>query len=159
MNSGSATRVADAFGLVYAAGALAREFGALPGKWNCLRAARAAYELNRSAATTTAWRDKVIELSRAKGVLDVSGGLPRLNDNESADIAAFLSVGRSGRRELLLTPTALERAFADRRALFRDEQVKRMMITDGGRKTVKRRLRAGHKPERVYCFRLPRRLR
>ena len=155
-NSGSESRVAYAFGLVYAAGKLAKSFGALPPKWNCLKAARAAYELNRSAIAGLSWRQRVIRLSRAKGAVDLSKGLTRLSDDELTAIPAFKAVGRCWRRELLLTPAALEKAFADRRSLFRDDRVKRMMITDSGRKTVKRRLRAGHKPERVYCFKLPR---
>lgn len=154
MNSGSATRVADVFGLVYAAGILAKQFGALPDKWNCLTAARAAYELNRSTVTAMSYRDRILRLARAKGVLDLSKGLPSLSD---ADLEALpgLVGGRNGRRELLLTPKALERAFPDRRALFRDEHIQRMMVTDEGRKTVKRRLRDNHSPERVHCFRLP----
>jgi hypothetical protein len=155
-NSGSESRIADAFGLVYAAGKLAKSFGALPPNWKCLKAARVAYELNRSAAAGIRWRQRVIRLSRAKGVVDLSKGLARLSDADLAAIPAFKAIGRAGRQELLFTPAALETAFADRRSLFRDPQIKRMMITDRDRKSVKRRLRAGHEPERVYCFRLPR---
>jgi hypothetical protein len=89
-------------------------------------------------------------------VVDLSKGLARLSDADLAAIPAFKAIGRAGRQELLFTPAALETAFADRRSLFRDPQIKRMMITDRDRKSVKRRLRAGHEPERVYCFRLPR---
>lgn len=156
-NSGSEIRVVDAFGLVYAAGVLAKRYGALPSKWNCLKAARAAYELNRSAAVPLSWRDRLLRLARAKGVIDLSDGLPDLTDVERDRVPAFVAVGRGGRRELLLTPAALDRAFADRRSMFRDPDVKRMMITDKDHKAVKRRIRAGQKQERAYCFRLPRR--
>lgn len=155
MNSGSATRVADAFGLVYAAGKLAKRYGALPGSWNCLKATRAAYELNRAAVTSETYRERLIGLAKGAAVVDLSRKRASADELEAAQ--ALLSLGRGGRRELLLTPKALERAFADSRALFRDPAVKRMMISDDGRKTVKRRLRPDRKPERVYCFVLPRR--
>ena len=154
MNSGSATRVADAFGLVYAAGKLAKRYGALPTGWNCLKAARAAYELNRAALTAETYRDRLIGLAERDSAVDLSKGAatPEAIDNA----CALVTVGRGGRRELLLTPNALDRAFADSRALFRDPAVKRMMISDERRKTVKRRLRPDGKPERIYCFALPR---
>lgn len=155
LDSGSATRVADAFGLVYAAGKLAKRYGALPDTWNCLKAARAAYEINRAMVTAESYRERVVSLAQSDAVVDLSRR--RVSAGELEAAKGLLSVGRGGRRELLLTPKALERTFADRRALFRDPAIKRMMISDEGRKTVKRRLRPKRKPERVYCFVLPRR--
>jgi len=47
-NSGAEVRVADAFGLVYAAGRLAKDYKVLPSDLNCLAAALACYRLNRA---------------------------------------------------------------------------------------------------------------
>jgi len=47
-NNGAEVRVADAFGLVYAAGRLAKDYEVLPSDLNCLAAALACYRLNRA---------------------------------------------------------------------------------------------------------------
>ena len=47
-NNGAEVRVADTFGLVYAAGRLAKDYEVLPSDLNCLAAALACYRLNRA---------------------------------------------------------------------------------------------------------------
>jgi hypothetical protein len=148
-------RVVDAFGLVYAAGVLAKRYGALPATFNCLRAARRAYELNRSITENLSNADRVMKLARRGDVIKLrSGRLRKLTDAEVERAAGFVS--RKGKhRELLLTQAALRRVFADPKAGLKDPEVKAMLNSDAGRKTVKRQIRANRRPERVYCFRLP----
>jgi hypothetical protein len=153
---GASRRVADAFGLVYAAGVLAQRYGALPDAFSCLRAARCAYELNRSITENLSNADRLMKLARRGDVIKLrSGRLRKLTDAEVERAAGFVS-RRGKHRELLLPQAALRRVFIDPKACLKDPEVKAMLNSDAGRKTVKRQLRANRRPERVYCFRLPR---
>lgn len=157
-NSGSEARVADAFGLVFAAGKLAQEYGTLPRDFKCLKAARVAHELNRSAMERLTPKDRLLRLAARKDLIKlVRGKLPDLTDDQLTSVPGFISSGRGGRRELLLHPSAFHRAFADTGGVLRDPDVRKMLVCDTDRRqTVKRRLRANRPPERAYCFVLPR---
>lgn len=155
-NSGSATRVADAFGLVYAAGILAIEWGALPKRMACLKAARAAYELNRSLLDQLTPKQRVLELARHKDAVRWQDGqLPDLTEEEIDEVPSFVRLRAKGRRELIMTAEGMANAFADPKAIFADPDVRAMMLHDGNRNTVKRRLSIVSRQRRVYCFRLP----
>lgn len=157
-NNGSATRVADAFGLIYAAGSLAQDYGALPSELRCGRAAKLAYELNRStAADAPSMKQRLMKLAKAPGAVRIDREkLRRIDDATLKAAPALLRTDAKGRVELLLTASALDRAFPVRRFLFEDPEVAPMSLNDrDGRRTVKRPLRSNRGLERVYCFRLP----
>lgn len=157
-NNGSATRVADAFGLSFAAGRLAQEYGVLPSEFRCNRAAKLAYELNRStAADAPSMKQRLLKLAKATGVIRINREKLRKIDDATLKAApALLRLDAKGRVELLLTSAARDRAFPVPRFLFQDQEVAPMSVRDGdGRRTVKRALRSNKGLERVYCFRLP----
>ena len=157
-NNGSAIRVADTFGLIFAAGKLAQRYGALPRELRCGRAALAAYELNRSTATDApSMLDRLIKLAKTPGVITIDRKRPKKIDDKTLNAApALLRTNAKGQLELLLTTAAMDRTFPVKRLLFADPDVAAIMICDSdNRKSVKRPLRAKHKDERVYCFTLP----
>ena len=155
-NSGSASRVAEAFGLVYAAGQLAKEYGALPASMRCLKAARVAYELNRALFEHRSPLDQLHALARRDGIIHFSDGeRPDLTAKEVAGALGFVRTKKNGRRELIATRHGMSRVFADPSAFIREPEIKRLLDSDGGRLETKRRISSRGKPVRVYCFRLP----
>ena len=100
---------------------------------------------------------RLIKLAKAPGAITIDPAkLKKISDDTLNGAPALLRTDAKGRLELLLTTAALDRAFPVKRLLFEDPDVAAIMKSDNDdRKTVKRRLRAKHKPERVYCFRLP----
>ncbi len=156
-NAGSEARVADSFGLIYAAGRLAQRFYALPKELDCMQATLKCYRINRKAVGSEITNaERLSRLAKKPGVVTVD-----VADSTAAyrrrigKAPALILVGKDGKRELLLTQKALERAFPKPKALFADPAVKPLMRTDAGRHTVKVKLAKGGKATRVYAFRLP----
>ena len=157
-NNGSATRVADAFGLVFAAGMLAKSYKALGGNLKCGKSALLAYELNRSASSDApSMVERLVKLAKSPDTLHIDpDNLPDLDNEAFKALPAVLKRNAKGETELLLSAQAVDRAFPIRGLLFDDTGVAALLVRDKDRrKTVKRSLRAKHKAERVYCFRLP----
>jgi hypothetical protein len=155
-NSGSESRVAEAFGLVYAAGVLAKEYGVLPEAMCVGPAVRAAYNLNRSGCDELTLVEQILKVAGRKDILRVIDAKPLpVTNAQLAAAAGVMRVGKKGRRWLMLTGEQLKRLFSDPAALLRDSEVKAMLIHDEGRKMIKRVLCPGQPSQRVYCFRLP----
>jgi hypothetical protein len=155
-NDGSALRVVDAFGLCYAAGALAQEFKVLPASFDCLRAAVNAYCLHRDERRyLQALPDRLLRLARQPQVIDLDNGLPRLRSAELYGVTAFLRTARNRRREILFTQAARDRFFPDFDALKRDPEYRDLFKSEKGRDTVRRQIRKGKRKESVYRFYLP----
>lgn len=155
LDNGSATRVADEFGLVYAAGQLAKEWGALPPSMLCLKAARIAYELNRSTVEHHSPAEKVEAFARRSVMIRYTDcKLPRLTEEAANNAPGFLRTMSDGSNELILTTRAMSKAFPDRNGILKDSEVRAMLVSDGGRRATKRVIRRGGKPVRVYCFRI-----
>lgn len=155
-NDGSAIRVADAFGLVYAVGILAIRFGALSKRLDPLRAALTCYYLNReSQAAPPSCYDMLMSMRNQPEVLRICHGKrPKVSDAQIEAAPAIVWTGRGGREELLLTDRQLDRAFPLKRLLFADPRVSKAIIAEVGRKQTKREIRKGQGPERFHCFRL-----
>lgn len=155
-NDGSATRVADSFGLVSAAAVLAIEWGAVSAKLDPMAAARACYALHLGTRQPV---DRVQELLRLATDFDSievhPGALREMPDCDVEDAPAIVRHLRSGRVEVLLTDAQLRRAFPERRRFLDDPQVRRILIADANHLTTKRRFRANRKAERVFCFAIP----
>lgn len=152
-NSGSAMRVVDAFGLAYAAGCLAKKWGALPERFTPGPAALACYHLNRSVSG-----EPISMLDRLKGLAthdDVVAidpdSLPEIPDAVFNATPAFIYPGRKG-REVLVPPRVIERHFPVLDLLLGDPQVKEAWRHDADHKTVKRSVRANKASDRLWCF-------
>ncbi len=154
-NAGSATRVADAFGLVYAAGRLAIHLGSLPSEFDPLGSALYCYRLHRSAfrpqpsAAETLLAllddDEVIDLDRI--------ALPRLSKRAFDETKAFRKTNRYGELELLIPPASIRRNIPDWNRVRRaDFEVARMIRREGDAHTVHRAVRVGVSPDRVICI-------
>jgi hypothetical protein len=156
-NVGSEARVADSFGLVYAAGKLAQAYGALPAQLDCLRAATYCHRINRKSVGAAVSNVQRLErLAKRKGVVVID--LTDKSDDYRQRLAAApaeILIGEDGKRELLLSKEAVERAFRTPKALFADTAVSELMRHDVGRNTIKVRLIHDGKLVRRHCFRLP----
>lgn len=154
-NDGSASRVADAFGLVYAAGLLAQEYGALPKGLGCRQAATACHRRNRkSLGKDVDFVQRLDELAKRTDVVLIDP------QNKSAAYLAKLEAAPallrqrgSGRADLVLTPGQIERAFPSGKPC-KDPAVRKLMKHDGDRQTIKMKLSKCGTPTRVYCFKL-----
>jgi hypothetical protein len=154
-SSGSQTRVAISFGLIYAAGCLAKEYGVLPKGMKMGTAATAAYELNRSAVDPTSPLDRLLRFARRPDLVRSKGGhWPRSSKNPSTNPAGYIWESRPGRMELLITEKALDSTFPYARLMLKNSEVMARMIPDGDHQRVKRRLPGIKKRTRVFCFRL-----
>lgn len=156
-NVGSDARVADAFGLVYAAGKLAKHYGALPGDLQCLRAAKECHRLNRRVCgPPPSPINELRALSRHKGVIRVDPtSLKKIPDNVLDAAPAILRPIAKGRVELLLTKVALRRTFTDWQGALKDPGTVPVFKPDRDKPTVKRTVRKNKRQERFYCFELP----
>jgi hypothetical protein len=154
-NAGPESSIADVFGLAYAAGTLAQEFGALPAKLELLRSTIKVYHLYRAASAPPPSNLELLQrLAKRKGVLRVEAtNLPKIADEDLARAPALLRTDRNGSRVLLLTDAALRRAFPVPSRLFVDPEVKALMRTDKDqRKKWTVRVRTNRKQERFHAF-------
>lgn len=154
-NVGPEASIADVFGLAYAAGRLAKEYGALPKSLKCLSAAVKVYRMNRElGGLPPSHVERLRRLALRKGVIQVDP--KRLLDLSNSDIAAapaLVRPDRQGRKELLMTEGQLERAFPLKREFFNDQEVQAVMQFDADkRRTVKRTVRTSKRQERFYVF-------
>lgn len=152
-DNGSACRVADAFGLVYAAGSLAKRYGVLPSKFKCRAAAKFAYRTHIESQDRPSFRERLIELSTKLGVIDLDKGkLPKLTDAKFGKVPAFLKTSRSGELEIRMSKRALNRAFPDWDMIKDSEEVASVRKREGRRGKVKRWVRQRATKDRVFCF-------
>ena len=97
-NSGSETRVADAFGLVYAAGVLAKDYGVLPAAMRLGTAVRAAYNLNRSGCDELSLAEQIVKVAGRKDILHVIDAKPaKVTVEQLTAAAGVLRTGKKGR--------------------------------------------------------------
>jgi hypothetical protein len=154
LNDGSAVRIADLFGLVFAAGRLARDYGALPREWHCGDAVLACYErhLRRSASPPTVL-DRLLSVANSDEVIHLRPGatVPLLDVQTGI---AFVR-HRATRRELVVRRKAIGQLFSDWSVLARRPDVKALLVRDGKHLTTKRKLNKLLPAEPVYCFALP----
>lgn len=154
-NDGSAVRVASAFGLVYAAGALAKKWGCLPAEWHIGPAILHCYQRYRYTPTARpSFSERLCAAASANTTVKLkSKRLPTPDLLQRAD--TFVHRGRYG-RELLVRAEAIERVFPQWRSIRRSDEVKRLLINEGGRQQTKRRLHPTMDPVRFFVFKLDR---
>ena len=151
---GEIRRVAEAFGLVYAAARLAKHFGVLPANYDPLKAALYCYDQFRLAGTPDPKAaETILKLFDDPGTIDLDR-TRRLKISKEAfcDRLAFKWANRSGVKELLISQASVERLFPRWKEIKRDNhQIARILKADKTHGTVKRGIRVGEK-DRVYCF-------
>lgn len=156
-NAGSEARVADAMGLVYAAGMLAQSYGALPPELNCLEAAQYCHRLNRASVRADLTNvERVQQLAAHKRTLEIDTDVESKGYRKRLDRApALIKVRRDGTRELVLTADMLIDAGIKRKAFLNDPAIRRLLRHDEDRDDSKLKLVSGGKATRVICIRLP----
>lgn len=156
-NVGSESSIADVFGLIYAAGVLAQEYGALPRKLKLRRAVVRVYSLSRALSSPPPTHlERLHGLAKRKGVIHVDvANLADISDDELARATAVVRTDRMGSVLLLLTDVALNRAFVFPKRLLKDPDVGAIMRTDSDkRKKLTVSVRRNKKQERLYAFAL-----
>lgn len=153
-NDGSKRRVAEAFGLVYAAGRLAKAAGVLPKGYRAMAATLACYRLHCEHGRMTHTFDNRLRILMADtATIDTSiTKLAKLSEKDVSACHAFLYVGRSGSRELLIPVAHRTSVFADWNAIRADPDVTQRLSTSKRRDTVKRPVGPGGTKVAVYSF-------
>lgn len=150
LNNGSQVRVADAFGLVFAAGKLAQKFGVLPTSIKAGSAALACYQMHladRAEIVTRPFAERLATLVE-------DDRIARLNADPKVRRSAIGVLNDSKRnRELLILPEHIQSIFPDWDQLRRSHEVQELLKRDGSHLTVKRKV-GKRKAQRYYCFRV-----
>jgi hypothetical protein len=151
--NGSEARVAEAFGLVCAAGELAQHYGALPACFDCKAAALDAYRLHYATVERISPLERLQAYASCPGVRDLDAEKPRwLTMAEITATTGFWKTNREGNREFVVWPPVFKQAFPDWRRVIRDPAVSSLMRGDGRHRGKKRHLRKNHPEDRFYCF-------
>lgn len=156
-DDGSPRRVAEAFGLVVAAGRLAQHYRVLPRSLDCEAVALACYRLHCPNADRkeAGILEQLVQISRDPKTISLNASkLRNLTTRELDEHGVFIHRNRRGQTELLFWPPAFQRRFRDFGSVLRKPEVAAMMKGEKGRKTLKRAIRQGRE-DRVYCFVLP----
>ena len=149
--SGSAYRVAEAFGLVYAAGRLAKDFGILPGKMGVMTAAVRCYHLHlQERAIHIPFKDRLVALTQSDQTVRVNGKGDRGLVNGKAVVWRMYP----GYSEVWIPTATVNQVFPDWPALRKLDVVRALMTMDGNRISTKKAAGAKGKKIRVYCFRI-----
>lgn len=153
---GSAMRVAEAFGIVYAAGEVARRYGALPQRLRCGPAVLACYRLHLAKdAHIQSFASILAEITERDDVIDLGKGkVTGIDPIVLASAPAFVRE-RGGKRELWIRPSRINALIPRWDSMRRDPEVDALIKREGQHKKVKRPLGPGGSEDRVYCFRLP----
>lgn len=148
VNDGSAVRIAEAFGLVYAAGRLAQRYGVLPRVLNVHAAALNCYRLHSAHSdNATPFASRLLELLTDERVKTLEKGA------KPADAIAHIKI-RKGEKELLVPPENIDKLFPDWRHIKSSTDVRRHQQRDGAHFGPKRSF-SGKRKCRVFCFRIP----
>jgi hypothetical protein len=157
-NNGSDVRVAEAFGLVYAAGRLAQAFRVLPPQIDCITAATHCYENYRSTVPLRqSLPDRLRAIAARPETLTIDKrDLPTLIDEQVEHAGAFIREMK-GETLLLMTPSFGQRMFPDWNALKGTADFAALNKADEGRRGrgYHCRIRSNGKAEWFYCFKLP----
>jgi hypothetical protein len=153
---GAAVRRADRFGLVFAAGQLAKKFGCLPGWTGLGPAVLEIYELHARALRTPPGFDQIIAAFENEAVLLATGTADRTKPIAKSELraaSAFIKEAE-GRRELWIR----KETFRQRVPSWKNAKSTGLAKSAGwqseqGHDTVKRCI-ISNKAERVYCFSL-----
>ncbi len=157
-NNGSDVRVAEAFGLVYAAGLFAKRHGVLPDAFKCLRAALHCYANFRNAVPIRQpLAQRLIAIANRPETIRIDrNNLPKLSDRKVTKAGAFVRTIK-GETLLLLTTTFGKTMFPDWNSLKGTADfVNLNRASESGRgRGYHCRIRSNKKSDWFYCFKLP----
>jgi len=157
-NNGSDVRVAEAFGLVYAAGNLARKYRVLPQAFDCLEAVEICYANFRGKVPIRqTLPERILAIAaRTETMMIDMANLPRLTDAELEAAGAFIRTVK-GERLILMTPSFGRRMFPDWNAIKGSAEfaeLHRASYSDRFR-GYRCRVRSNSKQDWFYALRLP----
>lgn len=153
-NNQTELRTADAFGLLYAAGRLAREYGVLPRSWRVGPSVMRCYRNHRWHQIPSApLVDRLYALAASDGVIDIS---PSENAAFAGEVqSAKMFVKHTARGvELMIRQNAIATVLPDYKTLLVKPATQAMMKREGSRWVTQRTIGDEGKV-RVFCFLLP----
>ncbi|MCO5792677.1 MAG: DUF927 domain-containing protein [Blastomonas sp.] len=162
-NNGAEVRVADAFGLVYAAGRLAKTYKVFPKTLNCFVPALACYRLNRMhrsnlvplADRLPPIEDRIRKLFDDEAIVRVpTKGSPSAKVVEAIARADVLRGACKGSDELWIRPTAIHSVLPDWSERRCSDAVRGILVHNGKKLTTKRRAGPEGKHALMYVFRI-----
>lgn len=157
-SNGSDVRVAEVYGLVYAAGIFARHYGVLPKGFDCMVAAQHCYANFRATVPLRqSLPDRLRAIASRPETLAVDKQqLPTLSDDEMESAGAFLREIKK-QRCLLLTPAFGRQMFPDWDALKGTADFRMLHRSGSGKRGRGFHCRVrGNKPmDWFYCFAMP----
>lgn len=153
-NDGSQLRVAQAIGLIYAGGKLAKAAGVLPSTYRCGSAALVALTLHRDhARPQPSFDDRLVALMGHADTIDLAKvEVSTVDEDERRRCPAFLYTGRSGSRELLVPTKHMDRVVPGWRALCREPAFVQRLSPPEGRLVRNRPVGQSGDLEPVYRF-------
>ena len=151
------TRATSAFGLLYAAGSMAKKKGILPSSWDCMEACVAAYRNYQSCLPDqTPLATRLLTIAQRPETLDLrDGSVPALTDAQLNYHGAFIKRGKGGRVELLLTEGVKCQFFPAWKELKLTSEFRASNVSAKDHDGQQRQVRQGKKKERFICFVLP----
>ncbi|MCW2391920.1 hypothetical protein M2336_000305 [Sphingobium sp. B1D7B] len=149
------SRASFAFGLMRAAGELAKEANILPPSWDCQAAALSCYRnyLHQLSALVPLEAVLTEILERPETLRVTAGSLPSLNDQQLAKAGAFVKVGCKG-LEIMVTVTTMDRHMPQWHAHLVQPDFEKFYVRDRDHLCKKRNVRKG-RSDRLLCFKLP----
>lgn len=155
-SDGSAMRVAEAFGIVYAAGELAVRYGALPKNMRCGPAVLSCYHLHLAKdGDLDSFESLLFEIAKRNDVIDLGKRkIANMDADTLAEAPAFIRQ-RGASQELWIRPTNIKALIPHWDSLERNPDIAARLKRDGRHMKVKRPVGPDGAQERVYCFNLP----
>ncbi len=153
-NDGSQLRVAEAFGLVFTAGCLAKAAGVLPDNYRCMRSALAIFELHRNhGRVPVSFQDRLQALIRHPDTINLAElDIGTLSTAVHKACSVYLYRGRSGGRELLIPAEYINRVFPGWNGMRYDAEIVQHSKRSSDRLTVDRPVGLKGSQQPVYCF-------
>lgn len=154
---GAIGRVADAFGLLYAASVEAKRHLMLPEGWRCGAALKEVYEhIYTGPKAIRPIDDDLRSHLRQPGVRDLDvQGMRRMSDALVDATPGFLKSVQNGEVEARLPPANVARSLPDLIARLPSSRAGVRLNAEAGRTTNKRQVRSLHGPERIIVLTLP----
>lgn len=155
-NDGTAVRVSEIFGLIYAAGRVAKEAGVFPVDWKIGPSVLHCYHVYQQAKVPPRpFLDRLSDIVEHEGILSVptDGTDEETPSLREANEAVGFCKRLGEHLELWLRPKHIETLLPDWPIDQRSSSVRDLMITEKGRLTVKRKIFTAGKPERFHVFR------
>lgn len=154
LNDQAEVRVADAFGLLFAAGRLAQRYEVLPANWRIGPSLMRCYREHRWHQVPSApLVDRLRALAASDEVVDLSANEDAAFPEAAADARMYVKHTIRG-TELLIRQDAIASVLPDHKTLLVKPSSQALMKREGTRLVTQRTIGA-EKKVRVYCFVLP----